>query len=229
MSRQILNAAVILLSIALMSVPGHSSAQTGKASTEGVLEGECQMYGGGVLAVGGGASAVYLFIGDRPLCNNPGLKKSFCAALQTRLGYDTVREFGEQPPPLAIANALDKAERDYLLAQYPPQALEKAIAACGLKHDQVKAKAALDAQANLQAGRMDALGDDLKFLRRELPSAIEPLWKRECAGRVSGTEKCTGGEGRGVCVAFNGKPTYDSFCKRTTAVDKANGPGRFGG
>lgn len=224
MSKRFESCASSILSLALLA----GGAGLRPATAAGTASAECQMYDAGVLDAGG-QSAVYLFIGDRPLCNDAALKQRFCAALQTRLGYDTVRERGEQPAPLEIANALEGAERAYFLAQYPPHALEKAIAACGLKHDQVKAKAALDAQANLQAGRLNALDADLNFLRRELPSAIEPLWKRECAGRVSGTERCGGGEGRGVCVAFNGIATYESFCKRTTTVDKVNGPGRFGG
>ncbi len=185
----------------------------------------CQMYASGVVDVVG-HSAAYLFIGDRPACTDAARKQRFCAALQTRLGYDTVREQSEQAAEaVEIAKGMDANERANYLAQYPPRALERVIAACGLKQDQVKAKAALDAQSNLQAGRLDALDEDLDFLRRELPSAIEPLWKRECEGRISGTEM---GE-QGIGIAFKGKAAYETFCQRTTKIDKPRAPGRFGG
>ncbi len=227
MSRQILNMFAIVLSIGVLAAGNLPPARAADApAAAGFAAAGCQMYGGGVVDVVG-HSAAYLFIGDRPACTDAARKQRFCAALQTRLGYVTVREQSEQAAEaVEIAKGMDANERANYLTQYPPRALERVIAACGLTQAQVKAKAVSEAQGNLYAGRLDALNEDLDFLRREAPSVIEPLWKRECEGRVVGTALSE----QGIFPVFSGKNVaYKEFCAATTKFDKPRAPGRFGG
>lgn len=185
----------------------------------------CSMYADGVLDVMG-QSAAYMFIGARPVCADAGKKKRFCAALQTREGNDTVREHSEAAESAAAdAKDLPEEARAAFLQQHPKRSFDQALVACGLKSEQAQAKLVAETQARIQSGKSDTLSEDLEFLRRESPATVDQIWKRECAGRVTG--KLHGELGMGV--EFKGNPGYAGFCQRTTKVDKDKAPGRFGG
>lgn len=185
----------------------------------------CSLYGGGVVDAMG-QSAAYMFIGQRPMCGDADRKQRFCAALQTREGYDLVREHSDAAEQAqADAKALPEEMRATFLQQHPRHSFEPSFGACGLKLDGVRAKLVAQAEATIQAGKASRQDDELNFLRRESPATVEAIWKRECAGRVQGRSY---GE-LGIGIDFRGNAVYDIFCKRTSKANKAGAPGLYGG
>lgn len=221
--------AMVVLALAAPGVQHVAAA--GKAKPAAPAEPEagegavsCAMHGDGVVDIMG-QSAAYLFIGARPACADAGRKQRFCAALQTREGYDTVREHSlDAEKAVDVARTLPEEMQALYLQQHPRRSLDQAFVACALKPEAVRAKLANDAAANLQVGKSGRVPEDLEFLRREASALIEPIWNRECAGRVTGK---SGGE-LGIGVDFKGNRAFETFCLRTTQVDKDKAPGRFG-
>ena len=225
LSKQALGASAIAVAALIIGSLARPAAEAARKAPAEAAGQSCSLYGGGVLDATG-QSAAYLFIGERPLCADAGRKQRFCGALQTREGYVAVKTGSEEAAQAAeTAQALPDEERRFFLRQHPQHALEQAVAGCGLKLDALRAKLVADTQASLQAGHPDRLADDLEFLRKEAPATVEALWKRECAGRVAAESHGELGYG----VAFKGNPVYATYCARTTRVDNAKAPPRFGG
>ena len=184
----------------------------------------CSLYAAGVVDAMS-QSAAYMFIGNRPMCADAARKRQFCEAINTREGYETVRDGSAAADDAAeIAKSLPEESREFFLQQHPKHSLESAMATCGLKLDQLRARLASDAEAGLRTSDPRRLDADLAFLKRDSPANVQAIWTRECAGHVAARSE---GE-MGFAIDYKGSnPAYAKFCQRTSKVDNPKAPPAF--
>lgn len=168
-------------------------------------------------------SAAYLFIGDHPMCADKSKMDQFCKALVTRDGYTVTQDANAAADAAPeIAQSLPEESRDGFMQQHPKHAFEQAMAKCGLKVDDVRAKLVAEAEALIKTDSKEKQFADIGFLMRESPATAEAVWNRECSGRLF-----PGRQGEGYGTVFKGNPAYEYFCNITSTADRADGPLKF--